>query len=441
MALTKATKVDSSFVTQAKTLASKIMGRLSTLQDIGVARPYLGWSPTNDAQIQASHEAIGDTEIMLRGGLHVSKKARGIRRNNVCASFNLNRNGFAPEVTGVSDSAGLAGYGSADSVAIYAQADTRALEDWERVSSATYTSTSFVPNDLSILPKIMVGDIVRTLHPSPCWGLVQRVDADKVVVSSWANTSTSNVTPANGTGLLINPENKLWLFNGNIALTAEGEATNAAMFELGFINHKLASPGQFNGLDLVVLPTSTYGATSAVWARSTGANQRWANAVQATGCHWISFHAEDGGIGGPSVGSFVDAASGAVSFLSRGRSTNAFRVNVAGSNTPAFNTNSNGYDIVSGVVLGNAPNGAALPLTAKKFFVNNTSAFNLVLPSTNLVAGMTIKFGFNGGAEVTVSSNSPSQNVNGATSYVFTPAHRFLQGEATWDGSSWSFYH
>lgn len=80
-----------------------------------------------------------------------------------------------------------------------------------------------------------------------------------------------------------------------------------------------------------------------------------------------------------------------------------------------------------------------MALNNAAYNVINSSPFNIILPSTNLVAGQEIDFYMTSVGTITVTCTSSSVNVNGSSSYTYTPSKTFSRGIARWDGSGWAF--
>lgn len=102
--------------------------------------------------------------------------------------------------------------------------------------------------------------------------------------------------------------------------------------------------------------------------------------------------------------------------------------------------NSYGFDIVGGDVTGSAVNGTPVSLTAKTYYIIDSSAFSLVLPAANLIAGHKLSFLISNSIDITVSCESSSIQVNNATSFVFATQQEYTRAEAIWNGSQWLFY-
>ena len=144
-------------------------------------------------------------------------------------------------VTGVSTLQQLADYSTRDAVALIGAAYPR--EATVQVAAAAYTATAatIVPLTPDQLKMLRVGMIVDTLHATRCTGVLQSWSADGSIlnVGEWRATGGgAPVTPADGTGLVINGMSKLWGGNFVIQLTADGYASQASGDEMTAYNER-----------------------------------------------------------------------------------------------------------------------------------------------------------------------------------------------------------
>ncbi|HGV3500016.1 TPA: hypothetical protein ACNGY8_005728, partial [Klebsiella michiganensis] len=93
----------------------EILSRVRTLADVGIPRPVLGYDSDNDKLLYKAMQDMGDQELLLAGGIHISKKFRGIRRNNTLLGLRGGLTGtsgaFNDQVGGIYNSLDLAKYG------------------------------------------------------------------------------------------------------------------------------------------------------------------------------------------------------------------------------------------------------------------------------------------------------------------------------------------
>lgn len=99
-------------------------------------------------------------------------------------------------------------------------------------SSSTYTATSVTNAAISGLD-IKPGMIIDTLHAIKCTGIVSSVSGNTANVTAWfpaTPPAAGPVTPANGTGAIINPNTKI--FGQNIVVTANGNGSTTGASKL-----------------------------------------------------------------------------------------------------------------------------------------------------------------------------------------------------------------
>ena len=98
--------------------------------------------------------------------------------------------------------------------------------------------------------------------------------------------------------------------------------------------------------------------------------------------------------------------------------------------------NKYGFSIKGGDVTKNATSGVVLDLTAKSWNVFNSSAYSLILPSSDLVDGQTIEILLFGTSAVTITSVG-GVSVNGGASYIYTPSSAYKRLTARSLGGVW----
>ena len=114
-------------------------------------------------------------------------------------------------------------------------------------SSTTYTATSVTNAAISGFD-IKPGMVIDTLHAIRCTAFVQSVSGTTITVEAWYPATPSGagpVTPANGTGAIINPNTKI--FGQNIVVSAGGNggttgASQLAGIELDVFTGASATP-------------------------------------------------------------------------------------------------------------------------------------------------------------------------------------------------------
>lgn len=256
---------------KARTVAGRL-GDMSSVRDYGGAIDALGRNPTIDAQIIA--EADEETDTLKAGHLAVAKQLFGVRRHGSVASFrgNVGNEGFSTEVTGLSGGKHLANYGSVDYVTLFMDIADQPYNSWEILDTPTYNAAGFIVN-ATVGANLKTGMVVRTNHATPYWGFINTYDAGTGQVTLldgwWIKDATAAATPPSGSGLRINPNSKVWTYNANAILRADGRADTAVIAELGMANFKATA--RPNGMDLVMLGQSSAEGGAAFLARQGGA--------------------------------------------------------------------------------------------------------------------------------------------------------------------------
>lgn len=269
----------------------QILNRVRTLADAGMPRPVLGYDSDNDKLLYKAMQEMGDQELLLAGGIHISKKFRSIRRNNTLLGLRGGLTGtsgaFNDQVGGISNSLDLAKYGTHDGVSHFMDATLPPLEEWETVAGVfSYSANSVVVDTVTysdLLSNLLRGDILKTMHSTPCWALVESIDKETgvITVKPWA-TSAAYVTPSGTTGFYANKIDKVWSFNANVIIPEDAAGSYAVIGELG-AQIKKAGLGYVNGLDVTLLPGSIADGTAAYLARSAVINRTWTYGFRSEG--------------------------------------------------------------------------------------------------------------------------------------------------------------
>lgn len=416
-----------------------VLSRMTSYYDYGVSQPALGRDqPTN----QIIFDAQTPIDLKHRGGLQLNKQCYGIRENATTLSVRSGTNtgsGFVPQVAGSDSIVTLASAGALDAVTIFADNYIGPYLASETLDVTNYTASTFTVADPSVLSAAKIGAFVITRHSSPFVGLIKSISGTTVTVDEWCIYGTTTVgTPANGTGLYLNPVKKGWAINANILLDTNTKATACALTEFGLQNNGLADPSFATGVDSVVLP-GTYGGGDGFRSRGTTVDSRWTNAFHAYGGIATNFRSTTGQ--GPClIASFYEESNSAVGFLFRGNNTSRSISwqDTAGNEQTALAPY--GYQIRGGKGLSTATSGTAVS-AGGKVIVPNSSAFSLVLPdATNFTAGREISFILTGTSSITITSAQSGGTVNGNASQIITPTTTFTEATATYAGSGlWYF--
>ncbi|WP_241722957.1 hypothetical protein [Raoultella sp. HC6] len=259
----------------------EVLGRMKTLADKNAPLPYLGYDPTNDAELYDEMGSAADRKLLLHGGLHIAGLCgNGIRRNaglfSVRAGQPVPGQGFNIPLMGVASAQELRAYDIYESVPVYLDNTSPERQSYHNVASANYTATTAQIDPVvyaMTLAKLEVGYYIRTMHAPYCIGLVQDVNAVTgiITVDMWADSKTSTTTPASGVGLYTEYITKIYVANLNLFVTENSDITNATGIEMG-LSSKKAVTGSIVGYDTVTLPNSTQNITAAYFARSSNLN-------------------------------------------------------------------------------------------------------------------------------------------------------------------------
>lgn len=278
--------------TEPRTVKDKI-DQFSSTEDYGYTKNEFGYNPLIDSTI-FDDAADRDEDFLLPRHLGIAKDLYGIRRSACVASIRANNDdaGFNPQIVGVSTTQELANYGSSDNVALFSDITSKPYETWEIVTSPSYLIDGFTATGLDFT-KIKKGQIIFTDHSPKYVGIItgHASESNKVFVTEWRKTgSVSSEVPPNTAGLHINPVGKIWAINANTILKQTDKPTSAVVCEFGLVNNKVSDPSDINGLDVLLLDSSTYGGTAAIYTHAPGP-QKWKHGVFSTESSISEFYA------------------------------------------------------------------------------------------------------------------------------------------------------
>lgn len=190
------------------------------------------------------------------------ERTRGNRESAVAlavtANANVGQTRDNAQVLATDDIGALAVRGDYDHVAIFSSCYSYvpALLD----NTSTYTATTVNNATIAALyaaKTLKVGDYILTRHATPLLGRVKSVSGTTAtVVGGWYLSSTGlAATPANGTGAIVNPNNKVFGANFEVSATGNGTTTGAARcagIEIGVTTASSGTPipGTY-GIDVV----------------------------------------------------------------------------------------------------------------------------------------------------------------------------------------------
>lgn len=163
------------------------------------------------------------------------ERTRGNRESAVGLAVTVNANVGQTrdnaQILATDDIGALAVRGDYDHVAIFASSYSYVPDLLDATS--TYTATTVTNASIATLyatKKLKVGDYLLTRHATPLLGRVKSVSGTTAtVVGGWYLSSTGlTATPANGTGVIVNPNNKAFGANIEVSATGNGTTTGAA---------------------------------------------------------------------------------------------------------------------------------------------------------------------------------------------------------------------
>lgn len=127
--------------------------------------------------------------------------------------------------------------------------------------TTTYTASTLTNGGVPALndgTRIKPGMVIDTLHATPYTGRVVSVSGSTITVDGWYLRGTGAAgTPANATGAVVNPNNKI--FGQNIVVSAQGNGTTTGAQRLSGVELDLSMPASATpipgtwGFDLSVL--------------------------------------------------------------------------------------------------------------------------------------------------------------------------------------------
>lgn len=196
-------------------------------------------------------------------GKHYVERTFGIYEQAVGQSITINSGqGQTKENTQVlgTDTKGLAqDYTDRDHVAQYISSYSYTPDVLD--ATTTYTATTLTNAEVGALHsagKIKLGMVIDTLHATICTGRVQSVSGNTITVDVWwPRVGAAPVTPSNGTGAIINPNNKI--FGQNIVVRSSGNGTTTGSIKFSGVELDLFTPPSSSpvsgtwGYDMAVL--------------------------------------------------------------------------------------------------------------------------------------------------------------------------------------------
>ncbi|MGQ4593050.1 hypothetical protein ACUIG4_13990 [Raoultella ornithinolytica] len=411
----------------------EILSRTKTYSDYGKSLPINGYD--EDFYVSVFADKSEDNDLYLPGKLNIAADLYGTSNNAALLTLlGNNSDSFRAQIVSGNSSV-LSGYAMAEDLLVYGGMVGRAAIT---TNGPTYTANTITITDGADLSKLKTDSVIKT--SDLYWGKVVSIAGNVITVDGWYKLKVAG-TPT-GASAELNRIDKIYF--ENLVMWAPSTYTGSKVVgaEWDFMIDKDGLTEK-NGWDLVLHSRSTYGMDAGYRVRSAASGLGWNTALRIEDIAYAGVYIANGDAGiNASLGSFVDASSNAVGFRFQGLNSLysiLWRYN-GGAVYPAALT-PYGFHMKGGRTSSSAASGTAVALDYSSYYVNNNlAAFGLVLPSTNLVAGQEIEFYIFGTNTVTVTCSSGSVNVNGASSYLFTPTKTYTRAVARWNGSSWYFF-
>lgn len=413
-------------------------------------RPYLGYNPSNDAAIYNDQQSYADQSLLMNGSMHFAKKYRGLRRHADVLGVRggmstvANGNEFNDQIVGVANARELANYGMNDGVTLFADASLPALESWEDIGTATYTSNTVIINTstyATTLAKLKVGDVIQTKHATKCWGIVTAINVGTgtITVDEWATNLTTVVTPANNVGFYINFINKAWAVNFNLMINEDSAGVGGVVAELG-LQVKKSDATVKNGMDMVLLPGSTTNGDAAFLSRGTS-TYSWTYGYLSQG-NLFNYYSSSG-VRQPLAG-FAENSNAVcgVKFFNKNTysmlwSTNADQSSISISTSPTiFGPNGTLLRQPKSLQVLSASGGAS---EVKTTYLLSAAGISVTLPpKAQHVAGHWYEFVLINTGTYTFLGNDAL--INGNATYTFTVTDTYVKYTMVYDGNGWIMY-
>ena len=414
----------------------EILSRTKTYSDYGKSLPINGYDEDFYASVFANKPE--DNDLYLPGKLNIAADLYGTSNNAALLTLlGNNSDSFRAQIVS-GDTQTLANYGMTEDLLFYGGiVGKKAI----KTTSPTFSSDGLTVTDNADLSKVKRGSVIKT--EDGYWGKVTSVSGKVISVDGWYQRINGKGIPS-GSFAWLNRVDKTYLSNLVLWIPATYTGTKAVGAEWDFM---IASPDvtEKNGLDMVIHDASKYDMDTAFYVRSAIAGRAWATGMRVNDFTFAAL------VTGRGVGDvqakydtlFMSGSEYGVQFNGNGgvnvKTSQRWRYS---NDSSVYPTNKNrwGFDISGGRISAAAISGTPITLSNMFYYVSNAVPFSLILPSTNLVAGQVIEFGFLGTAAITVSCASSSITVNGSQTYTFAPLKTWTQGRAVWAGTSWNFY-
>ncbi len=424
-------------------LTASICASFATLGHTEDISTHSGSNANNSLFINQLGRAINIPNNQIESflpGLYAAKDTYGMRTRAVVAAFQSNPSTpFNVPIAGFRYVKSLAEYQDRDSVSLYADNTSPPYRNWEIITKANYTPTSFTSKEIDST-KILPGMIIDTDHNPPWASIVVSVKNNKVITSGWVNLKTKHLgTPPNNVGLKINKLSKIWTTNFNAFLLEDSKSESMVISENAIVNNKIAKPNTILGMDTVVLPQSKYGGTSAYLSRPavSGNKQQWQFGFMSQGSSTANFISLNSSQHQPSIG-YYENSSAAIGLKFQGANKDhsiAWTNKKTGEITAAIDKEGNiekhGY--VTQIINGSLK----LSDMIGRYIVGTSDNIILTLPEKNKIfAGYTLKI-------TKVNSNISAVRFISLDGTAINNGKNFTQSGGRWnveiiyDGNNW----
>ncbi|WP_275276335.1 hypothetical protein [Klebsiella quasipneumoniae] len=408
------------------------LNRTKTYSDYALSQPVDGYDESFFSSVFSDKSA--DNDLFLPGKMNIAGDLYGTS-NFACLLTLLgnNNNSFRAQVVS-GDTSTLSGYGMAEDLLIYG-----GIVGKKSVTSNNpiYGTNTLTITDNADLSKVKRGSIIKT--SDNVWAKAVSISGKVITVTGWYQAKA--VVVPTGTSVELNRIDKTYFGNLVMWIPEDYTGTKAVGYEYDFA---IMSPTvtEKNGFDMVVHSASTYGMDTAMLIRSMKAGVGFACGLRAEGVSFAGVLVTSGTSGlTASLASFADTSANPTGLHFNGLNTsNSILWRYQGGSVYPSAINPYGFRTKGGKVSVSAVSGTAVSLSNCSYYVSNTSGFNIVLPSTNMIAGQEIEFLIFGVGALTVTCSNSSVNVNSVTSYAITPSKTFSRAVAKWDGSQWYFF-
>lgn len=408
------------------------LNRMKTYSDYGLDPHVDGYSQSFFNSVFSDKN--DDNDLYLPGKLNIAADLYGTS-NYACLLSLLgnNDNNFRAQIVS-GDTSTLSGYGMAEDLLIYGGIVGKVSVT---SNNPTYGTTTLTITDGADLSKVKRGSIIKT--SDNCWTKALSVSGNVITVTGWYK-SKAVVVPT-GTSVELNRIDKTYFGNLVMWIPENYTGTKAVGYEYDFAIMS-GNVTEKNGFDLVVHSSSLYNMDTAMLVRSMKAGVGFACGLRAEGVNYAGVLVTSGTSGlTTSLASFADTSLNPTGLhFNGGNTTNSILWRYQGGSVYPSALNPYGFRTKGGKVSVVATSGTAISLGNCSYYVNNSSAFSLILPSASLVAGQEIDFLLFGTGQVTVTCSNASVKVNAVASYPYTPSKAYSRAIAKWDGSQWYFF-